>query len=118
MRIPTPRNPNQNRAAVWRFFSSNNSAPANRKTGGWIHFCMKRLRTLKSFQIIKSKTYSGWCPTKWKKLLFYLFLSTASSLGHSLLLAWLEEAVRASYLAHVAFRFLQACFSLPPLKLQ
>ncbi len=35
--------------------------------GGWIHFCMKRLRTLKSFQIFKSeiknqKTYSGWCP--------------------------------------------------------
>jgi hypothetical protein len=53
-----------------------------------------------------------------KKLLFYLFLSTASSLGHSLLLAGLEEAVRASDLAHVAFRFLQACFRFPPLKLQ
>jgi hypothetical protein len=26
-------NPNQNRAALWRIFSSNNSAPANRKTG-------------------------------------------------------------------------------------
>jgi hypothetical protein len=23
--------------------------------GGWIHFCMKRLRTLKSFQIFKSE---------------------------------------------------------------
>ncbi len=34
------------------------------QAGGWIHFCMKRLRTLKSFQIfkseiIKSKTYSS-----------------------------------------------------------
>ncbi len=33
---------------------------------GWIHFCIERLRTLKSFQIFKteikkSKTYSGWC---------------------------------------------------------
>jgi hypothetical protein len=32
--------------------------------GGWIHFCMKRVRTLKSFQIFKSeikksKSYSG-----------------------------------------------------------
>jgi hypothetical protein len=26
-------NPNQNRAALWRIFSSNKSAPANRKTG-------------------------------------------------------------------------------------
>ncbi len=37
------------------------------KVGVWIHFCMKRLRSFKSFQIImshikKSKTYSGWCP--------------------------------------------------------
>ncbi len=77
-RIPTSRNPNQNRAALWLIFSSNRSAPANRKTGfyekllseqagGWIQFCMKRLRTSKSFQIFKSeikisKTYSGWCP--------------------------------------------------------
>jgi hypothetical protein len=34
------------------------------KAGGWIHFCMKRLRTLKSFQIFKIqnkklRTYSG-----------------------------------------------------------
>ncbi len=27
------RNPNQNTAAMWRIFSSNESAPANRKTG-------------------------------------------------------------------------------------
>ncbi len=37
------------------------------QAGGWIHFCMKQLSTLKSFQIFKSeikksKTYSGWCP--------------------------------------------------------
>jgi hypothetical protein len=35
-----------------------------RMAGGWIPFCMKRLRTLKSFQIFKSeikksKTYGG-----------------------------------------------------------
>ncbi len=32
-RIPTSRNPNQNRAALWLIFSSSKSAPANRKTG-------------------------------------------------------------------------------------
>jgi hypothetical protein len=32
-RIPTFRNPNQNRAALWRIFSSNKSMPANRKAG-------------------------------------------------------------------------------------
>ncbi|MFN9901392.1 MAG: hypothetical protein ACK55Z_21945 [bacterium] len=69
------RNPNQNRAALWRIFSSNESAPANRKTAfyanrepnkqeDWIQFCMKRLRTLTFFKIFKSenkklKTYSG-----------------------------------------------------------
>jgi hypothetical protein len=66
------RNPNQNRVTLWQIFSSNKSAPANRKTefyateqaGGWVQFCMKRLRTLKLFQIFsteikKSKTYSG-----------------------------------------------------------
>jgi hypothetical protein len=44
------------------FFSSNKSAPANRRykprskqAGGWIHFCMKQLRNLKSFQIFKTK---------------------------------------------------------------
>jgi hypothetical protein len=55
-RIPTSCNPKQNRAA---------NAPVNRKAGfyadrdvieqagGWIHFCMKQLRTLKSFQNIQ-----------------------------------------------------------------
>ncbi len=50
--------------AVW--------AHANRdpnKQEDWIQFCMKRLRTSKSFKIFKSeikklKTYSGWCPFK------------------------------------------------------
>ncbi len=79
--IPASRNPNQNRAALWRIFSSNKSAPANRKTGfeqagGWIHFCMKWLRTLKSFQIFrseikKSKTYSGWCPFQGLSMQWY-----------------------------------------------
>jgi hypothetical protein len=32
-RIPTSCNPNQNRAALRQIFSSNKSAPANRKTG-------------------------------------------------------------------------------------
>ncbi len=31
--MPTSRNPNQNRAALWRIFSSNKSTPANWKTG-------------------------------------------------------------------------------------
>ncbi len=40
--------------------------PWSEQAGGWIHFRMKRLRTLKSFQIFKtkmkkSKTFSGWC---------------------------------------------------------
>jgi hypothetical protein len=47
-------------------------AHANRdpnKQEDWIQFCMKGLRTLKSFKIFKSeikklKTYSGWCPFK------------------------------------------------------
>jgi hypothetical protein len=38
--------------------------PKSEQAGGWIHFCMKQLRTLKSFQVFKSeikksKTYSG-----------------------------------------------------------
>jgi hypothetical protein len=37
-RIPTFRNPNQNSATLWRIFSSNKSAPANRKKG----FCTNR----------------------------------------------------------------------------
>ncbi len=41
--------------------------PWSKQAGGWIHFCMKRLRTLNSYQIFKiknkkQKTYSGWCP--------------------------------------------------------
>ena len=75
---PSFRNPHLNRAPLWWIFLSNNSAPANRKTAfyanrepnkqeDWVEFCMKRLRTLKSFKIFKSeikklKTYSGWCP--------------------------------------------------------
>ncbi len=70
-------NPNQNRAALRQTFSSNKSVPAkigrilfkpwSEQARGWIHFCMKQLRTLKSFQIFrseieKSKTYSSWCP--------------------------------------------------------
>ncbi len=47
-------------------------AHANRepnKQEDWIQFCMKRLRTLKTFKIFKSeiknfKTYSGWCAFK------------------------------------------------------
>ncbi len=39
------------------------------KQEDWIQFCMKRLRTLKSFKIFKSeikklKTFSAWCPFK------------------------------------------------------
>jgi len=38
-----------------------------KKTGDWIHFCMKWHRTLNSYQIFKneikkSKTFCGWCP--------------------------------------------------------
>jgi hypothetical protein len=33
LRIPTSRNPNQNKAALWCIFSSNKSVPANKKTG-------------------------------------------------------------------------------------
>jgi hypothetical protein len=43
--------------------------PWTEQAGGWIPFCMKRLRTLNSYQIFKIKnrklkTYSGWCPFK------------------------------------------------------
>ncbi len=43
------------------------SKPWSEQAGGWIIFCKKRLRTLKSFQIFKTeikkpKTLSGWCP--------------------------------------------------------
>jgi hypothetical protein len=33
LRKPTIRNPNQNKAALWRIFSANKSAAANRKKG-------------------------------------------------------------------------------------
>jgi hypothetical protein len=73
-RISASCQPNQNRAALWRIFSSNKSEPANRKTGFHANcdpnkqevelICIKRLRTFKSFQIFKSeikksKTFSG-----------------------------------------------------------
>ncbi len=43
--------------------------PWSQQAGGWIHFWVKRLRTLNSYQIFKIKnrklkTYSGWCPFK------------------------------------------------------
>jgi hypothetical protein len=65
-RKPTTRNPNQNRAALWRIFSTNKSVTANRKKGFYTNRDA-RLRTLKSFQIFKteikkSKTFSGRCP--------------------------------------------------------
>jgi hypothetical protein len=39
--------------------------PWSKQAGGWIHFCMKMLRTLNSYQIIKirnKKIKNGWCP--------------------------------------------------------
>ncbi len=41
--------------------------PWSKQEWGWIHFCMKRLRILNSYQIFKiknkkSKTYSSWSP--------------------------------------------------------
>ncbi len=38
----TNRNPNQNSAALWRIFSSNKSAPANRKEGFYTNCVPKR----------------------------------------------------------------------------
>ncbi len=77
---PSFCNPNQNRGALWRIVSSNESAPANSKTGFYadrdpnkqevgVIFCMKRLETLMSFQISKIKnkklkTYNSYCPFK------------------------------------------------------
>jgi hypothetical protein len=56
------RNPNQNRAALWRIFSvrkpigkQGSMQTVNRTSRGWIPFCMKRLRTLNSYQIFKIK---------------------------------------------------------------
>ncbi len=50
-----------------RGLSTSNLDP--NKQEDWIQFCMKRLRTLKSFKIFNSeikklKTYSGWCTFK------------------------------------------------------
>ncbi len=74
-RIPTSRNPNQNSAvqSFGGFFHQikvrqpRGYKPWSDQAVGWIHICMKWLRTLKSFQkfrteIKKSKTYGGWCP--------------------------------------------------------
>ncbi len=71
------RNPNQNRAALWRVFSSNKSVPANRKTGFYancepnkqeVGFIFEwrgsELWTLIKYSRPKIKTYSGWCPFK------------------------------------------------------
>ncbi len=56
---------------VWRKKDRSLSTynPWTEQAGDWVQFCMKRLRTLKLFQIFsteikKSKTYSGWCPFK------------------------------------------------------
>jgi hypothetical protein len=57
------RNPNLNRAALWRIFSvrqpiekqGSSMQTVNEQAGGWIPFCMKRLRTLNSYQIFKIK---------------------------------------------------------------
>ncbi len=71
------RNP-KNNWCLFRIFEAlfggkvrglNTCKPRSKQAGGWIHFCMKRLRTLNSFQIFKiinkkSKTSSGWCPFK------------------------------------------------------
>jgi hypothetical protein len=59
------RNPNQNRAALWQFFLSNKSVPANRKTGldanrdlnkQEVEFIFhEAAQNLESFHIFKSK---------------------------------------------------------------
>ncbi len=46
----------------WEDRSLSTCKPWSKQAGGWIHFCMKRLRTLNSYQIIKiknKKIYSG-----------------------------------------------------------
>jgi hypothetical protein len=74
------RNPNQNRAALWRVFSSNERVPANRKTefyanpelnkqevGFIFAWSGSELWTLIKYsrsKIKKLKTYNGWCPFK------------------------------------------------------
>ncbi len=69
------RNPKKNRClsrifGAWfggKYRGLSTCKPWSKQAGGWIHFCIKRLRTLNSYQIFKiktqkSKTYSGWCP--------------------------------------------------------
>jgi hypothetical protein len=73
-RISTSHNPNQNRAALWQFFSYNKSSPANRKTGfhatpdsnkqdvGFIFAEAAQnfeLLSILQSEIKKPKTYSG-----------------------------------------------------------
>jgi hypothetical protein len=69
----TSLNPNHKSAILWLIFSSNRSAPANRKKGFYTRirtsrrlnsFSYEAAQTLESFQIFKteikrSKTYSG-----------------------------------------------------------
>ncbi len=64
--------------------------PWSEQAGGWIHFCMKRLRTFKSVlifksEIKKSKTYGSWCP-----------FQGLSSNGTTLML-WLEFRGRLNF---------------------
>jgi hypothetical protein len=49
LKISKFRNPNQNRAALWRIFSSNESAPANRKTQDSMQTVIRTGRRLDSF---------------------------------------------------------------------
>jgi hypothetical protein len=75
-KIPSFRNPNQNRAALWQIFSvrqpigrQDSMQTVNRTSRRLDSFFMKRLRTLNSYQIFKIKnkklkTYSGSCPFK------------------------------------------------------
>ncbi len=70
-----PQNPNQNSAAPLAVFFHQVKVrqPIGRKdlfkswseqAGGWIHFCMQRLRTLKSFQRFKSE-FKKWNVLHW-----------------------------------------------------
>jgi hypothetical protein len=52
---------------IWKDCDLSKCKPGSKQAGGWIHFCMKRLRTMNYYQIFKIKnkklkTYSGWCP--------------------------------------------------------
>jgi hypothetical protein len=68
--LPSSRNPKNNwNLAFMEYGLAKKIAVWDRdpnKQEDWIQFCIKRLRTLKSFKIFKSeikklKTYSGWC---------------------------------------------------------